>query len=114
MTDSAAALPACCYAAVDASPAEKAYAAYNAAGNPETAGLNYAGLPCPTWAMLTDNVRAKWLASVLSVEDPFMENIYSRISELAGGGEYSVEVVLVHDAGMDRIGTIGVHAPFTT
>lgn len=53
-------LPACCTAPSDASFAEQAYAAYNAAGDPATAGVNYQGKPCPIWSELPENVRAKW------------------------------------------------------
>lgn len=53
-------LPDCCFASPDATLAEAMYAAYNAAGDPATAGRNYQGLPCPKWADLTDNIRAKW------------------------------------------------------
>ena len=42
--------------------AAQLYAAYNLGGAPETAGLNYAGLPCPAWSDLPANVRAKWIA----------------------------------------------------
>lgn len=62
-TDSVVELPACCTAGPDASRAERMYAAYNAAGDPTTAGLNYQGKPCPTWVELPVNVRAKWLAA---------------------------------------------------
>lgn len=53
-------LPDCCYATENANLAEAMYAAYNAAGDPATAGLNYQGKPCPTWADLPENIRAKW------------------------------------------------------
>lgn len=56
-------LPACCYATEGASLAEQLYAAYNAGGDPATAGLNYKGDPCPTWDQLPDNVRQKWQAA---------------------------------------------------
>jgi hypothetical protein len=53
-------IPPCCFAAPGASLAARLYAAYNRGGNPETAGLNYQGLPCPQWQDLPENVRAKW------------------------------------------------------
>lgn len=52
--------PACCTPSPNAGPAELAYCAYNAAGDPETAGRNFRGDPCPVWADLPPNVRAKW------------------------------------------------------
>lgn len=55
-------MPDCCYAPDDAEPAWKLYAAYNAAGDPEKAGLNYQGLPCPTWDQLPEAIRVKWRA----------------------------------------------------
>lgn len=62
-------LPACCY--IDSAENYPAllYAAYNRGGNPDTAGLNYAGAPCPTWDDLPKNVQAKWnaVASITSV-----------------------------------------------
>lgn len=61
--DSVVGLPACCTAGPEALRAERMYAAYNAAGDPTTAGLNYQGKPCPTWTELPVNVRAKWLAA---------------------------------------------------
>ena len=39
------------------------YYAYNAGGDPATAGLNFRGEPCPAWADLPENVRAKWRAA---------------------------------------------------
>jgi hypothetical protein len=57
------ALPACCTPSPDACLAERLYCAYNAAGDPATAGRNYAGAPCPTWAELPPNVRTKWRAA---------------------------------------------------
>lgn len=67
-------LPDCCYPGPDASPAERAYCAYNAAGDPATAGLNFRGDPCPTWHALPENVRAKWegaVAAVIATTGPF-------------------------------------------
>ena len=55
-------LPNCCFAEPDAPLAKRLYAAYNAGGDPQTAGLNYRGEPCPVWEDLPDNVRAKWEA----------------------------------------------------
>lgn len=57
-------LPDCCYPSENATAAERAYCAYNAAGNPDTAGLNFAGAPCPVWSALPENVRAKWEGAV--------------------------------------------------
>jgi hypothetical protein len=42
--------------------AKSLYAAYNDAGPPERAWLNYRGERCPDWADLTEVVRMKWLA----------------------------------------------------
>lgn len=53
-------LPNCCGARPGDPVAKKLYAAYNRGGDAATAGLNYAGQPCPTWEELPDNVRAKW------------------------------------------------------
>lgn len=63
-------LPDCCYPGPDASAAERAYCAYNAAGDPETAGLNFRGDPCPTWAALPANIRAKWEGAVVPIVAP--------------------------------------------
>jgi hypothetical protein len=63
-------LPDCCYPGPDASPAERAYCAYNAAGDPATAGLNFRGDPCPTWRALPENVRAKWEGAVAPIVAP--------------------------------------------
>lgn len=66
-------LPACCHADALATPCERAYAAYNRAGDPATAGLNFRGDPCPTWDELPENIRVKWRAAsdavVMEVED---------------------------------------------
>ena len=56
-------LPLCCYADTDDEPAIHLYAVYNRGGDPETAGLNYAGKECPAWDDLPDNVKAKWRAA---------------------------------------------------
>lgn len=61
-------LPACCYSEPGATPAEVAYAAYNRAGTPEKAGLNYKGDPCPVWDELPENIREKWRAAALAVQ----------------------------------------------
>lgn len=53
-------LPACCIPTEGATLAERLYCAYNAGGDPLTAGLNYQGRPCPVWAELPANVCAKW------------------------------------------------------
>lgn len=63
-------LPDCCYAPEGATTAERMYAAYNAAGDLVSAGLNYQGKPCPVWAELPANVRAKWEAvAALDLEE---------------------------------------------
>lgn len=66
-------LPACCRADVLATPCERAYAAYNRAGDPATVGLDDRGEPCPTWDELPENIRVKWRAAsdavVMEVED---------------------------------------------
>lgn len=61
------ALPACCHPSADSSLAEMAYCAYNAAGDPATAGLNYRGEPCPTWADLPENIQRKWDATAMTL-----------------------------------------------
>ena len=43
--------------------AQALYDAYNAGGDPATAGLNFRGEPCPAWVDLPENVRAKWCAA---------------------------------------------------
>jgi hypothetical protein len=53
-------LPPCCCAPKGAEIAHRMYAAYNRAGDPATAGLNYQGRPCPTWDELPRNIRDKW------------------------------------------------------
>ena len=50
------------------SAAERAYENYNAGGDPATANKNYRGEPCPAWADLPENVRAKWRAAVAADE----------------------------------------------
>ncbi len=62
MNTESPALPACCTPAPNASLAAIAYAAYNAGGDPATAGRNFMGAPCPEWDALPVNVRAKWEA----------------------------------------------------
>lgn len=75
-------LPPCCTPSPEATPAERAYCAYNAAGDPATAGLNFAGQPCPVWSALPENVRAKWEAAVGEVAS-FDEPIRSAAMDLA-------------------------------
>lgn len=85
-------LPPCCTPSPDATPAERAYCAYNAAGDPATAGLNFAGQPCPVWPMLPENVRAKWEAAVGEVAS-FDEPIMDAAAEIAAStGATVVEV----------------------
>lgn len=55
-------LPECCYADQYDPTEIHLYAAYNRAGDPEKAGLNYQGLPCPTWDALPENIKEKWRA----------------------------------------------------
>ena len=87
-------LPACCYALDSAPLAERMYAAYNAAGDPTTAGLNYQGRPCPTWAELPENIRAKWEGAAGAVAP--------RDVQLLRGGSVLVE----------RVGGSGDEAPW--
>lgn len=54
-------LPACCTPSTPALD-DQLYAAYNRGGDPSTAGLNYQGNPCPEFADLPPNIRAKWAA----------------------------------------------------
>jgi hypothetical protein len=61
-------LPPCCMPSPDATLAEEMYCAYNAAGDPTTAGLNFAGDPCPTWDDLPTNVRDKWEGAAKAAE----------------------------------------------
>lgn len=56
-------LPDCCFADPENGRAALLYAAYNAGGDPQTAGLNYQGKPCPLWHELPANIRAKWEAA---------------------------------------------------
>lgn len=53
-------LPACCFATSEDSLAKNLYAVYNRAGVRQ--GLNYQGLPCPTWENLPPDIRTKWEA----------------------------------------------------
>lgn len=55
-------LPDCCWPSGDAEMPEALYCAYNRGGDPETAGLNYQGKPCPVWTELPQNIRDKWTA----------------------------------------------------
>lgn len=85
-------LPPCCTPSPDATPAERAYCAYNAAGDPATAGLNFAGQPCPVWSALPENVRAKWEAAVGEVAS-FDEPLTAAAAEIsAQTGTTVVEV----------------------
>jgi len=43
--------------------AQTMYESYNAGGDPATANKNYRGEPCPEWADLPENIRAKWGAA---------------------------------------------------
>ena len=56
--------PACCYPGEEIpTRAEQLYCANLRGGDPSTAGKNYQGLPCPMWADLPANIRAKWEAT---------------------------------------------------
>jgi uncharacterized protein YodC (DUF2158 family) len=82
-------LPACCIPTDDASPAERAYCAYNAAGDPATAGLNFRGEPCPTWAELPANVRTKWedaTAAARARQSPGAPFRHGDVVQLRSGG----------------------------
>lgn len=59
--------PLCCIPTDGASIAEILYCTYNRGGDHRTAGLNFAGDPCPIWAELPANVRAKWVAVAMAV-----------------------------------------------
>lgn len=61
-------LPECCSPSEGASLAEQMYCTYNRGGDPATAGLNYQGMPCPLWADLLPNIRAKWEAVAETVQ----------------------------------------------
>lgn len=78
-------IPACCVPTENAETAEIAYAAYNAAGDPTTAGLNYAGQPCPVWAALTPNIQEKWRAAVAAADRNAM-TFGAAIDVLKAGG----------------------------
>lgn len=62
-------IPPCCFADPDAGLAGELYATYNRGGDPETAGLNYQGRPCPQWRDLPPNVQAKWIAVANTIPD---------------------------------------------
>lgn len=86
-------LPPCCTPSDNASPAEIAYCAYNAGGDPATAGLNYAGQPCPVWSALPDNIRAKWEAVVEGSFDPLLTEAAGNLAEATGATKVEVAVV---------------------
>ena len=94
-------LPACCTPSPDATPAERAYCAYNAAGDPATAGLNFAGQPCPVWSALPENVRAKWEAAVDRVTPSFDFDapLLEAAASLAGGRAPVTFVLSLSDDG---------------
>lgn len=72
--------PACCTLPPDDAPIEAAgYAAYNAGGDPATAGLNYAGKPCPEWDQLPENVRAKWKTARQEMARRIIAHLQNRI-----------------------------------
>ena len=99
-------LPACCTPGPDATPAERAYCAYNAAGDPATAGLNFAGQPCPVWPALPENVRAKWEAAVGEVAS-FDEPITEAAAEIAAQtGSTMVEVGVLCGETFIAVGSI--------
>lgn len=58
----------CLIPAENASLAERLYCAYNSGGDPETAGRNFQGMPCPLWGDLPENVRVKWTAVAVYIE----------------------------------------------
>lgn len=99
-------LPACCTPSPEATPAERAYCAYNAAGDPATAGLNFAGQPCPVWPALPENVRAKWEAAVGEVAS-FDEPITEAAAEIAAStGTTVVEVGVLCGETFIAVGSI--------
>jgi len=49
--------------------ARAAYNAYNAGGDPATANRNYRGEPCPAWDDLPQNVRDKWVAAMVPMQE---------------------------------------------
>lgn len=55
-------IPACCFSVEGDEPAAVLYAKYNSAGDPNTAGKNFEGDPCPVWEDLPPNIHAKWRA----------------------------------------------------
>ena len=80
------ALPPCCVVDTLATPCERAYAAYNRAGDPATAGLNFRGDPCPTWDELPENIRVKWRAASDAVVMEVEETIRAAEVEVARMG----------------------------
>lgn len=88
--------PECCCAPKWAPLAQRMYAAYNRGGPADKAGLNYQGLPCPTWEALPDGVRQKWEAAAGEVLDQELlaeaEALEKRIAQAA------------HDAGRGPVG----------
>ena len=66
-------MPPCCYALESEPLAKRLYAAYNRGGPENTRGLNYQGLPCPTWEELPAAVREKW------------ENVAHFVTDFPGG-----------------------------
>ncbi len=77
-------LPPCCIPSDNASPAEIAYCAYNAGGDPTNG---------PVWSTLPDNIRAKWEAVVEgSFDAPLMEAA-AELVEATGATKIEVAVV---------------------
>ena len=59
--------PPCCRASANDPIQKRLYAAYNSAG--ERKGVNYQGLPCPTWEQLPADIQEKWLAVAEAAEE---------------------------------------------
>lgn len=93
-------LPPCCTLPPDDAPIEAAgYAAYNAGGDPETAGLTFQGRPCPEWDGLTPNVRAKWKAG----RQEMARRIVAHIRAEAGPHDGCTEVLYWNSVDWDAL-----------
>jgi hypothetical protein len=85
-------LPPCCtpqlplYAPSRERLAERCYTVYNAGGDPATAGLNFQGKPCPVWAELPENVKAKWLAVADDIQQlSSRDKVHDTLGSALGG-----------------------------
>jgi hypothetical protein len=86
--------PACCYPSDAAGLPEVGYAAYNCGGPTETAGLNYQGLPCPTWPELPGVVVEKWEAAAAAIKHVVTADLLRGLAGVLGIEERTPAAVM--------------------